>query len=81
MMTPQQWLMTTYSCAYYTALHNPTQLYFDPRNWEKEEIKQFWEDLAFGDYDTYINVPTRKHANRFVASVRYEKWKQSRPFD
>jgi hypothetical protein len=80
-LTAKLWLKTNYGHLWEICRERPHQVYFDPRNWTADDIREFWEDLAFVDYETYTTVPIRKKVDRYIASSRYEKWKQSRPFD
>lgn len=56
-------------------------LYFDPRGWRNEDIKAFFEDLRFCDYEAYekclLMFPQRRQtSNKGVrrAENRYKRW-------
>ena len=65
-------------------------LYFDDKYWSRSEIEEFFDDLKYGDYETYVKTirrfPEYKATNYQTlmsktkeAETRYKKWKNKHP--
>jgi hypothetical protein len=86
-MSTKQWFGYEYRLFYDIAKHRLDTLYFDGRYWYESEIFEFFDDLKYGDYETYERVirrfPEYKRTD-FKAILkankdcerRYMKWKQ-----
>jgi hypothetical protein len=69
----KQWLKSKYYL-YTVCVEAPERLYFDDRYWTKQDIREFFEDLCFGDNDTYERVAFKLSAKPNAARKRFNKW-------
>jgi hypothetical protein len=86
-MSTKQWFGYEYGMFYQTARNQPDVLYFDGRSWDETEVQEFFDNLKYGDYETYERVIRRFPEYRrtdFRAILkanndceqRYMKWKR-----
>ena len=55
------------------------ELWFDPRCWRNEDIKVFFQDLAYhsnGDFEKVIHKLPRSFVRMAAAEKRYRAWKR-----
>lgn len=89
-MSTKAWLNWEKGIFYEIARDRHEILYFDERCWSHSEIEYFFDDLKYGDYETYIKTirrfPEYKATDSKVlmtktknAETRYKKWKKNHP--
>ena len=77
------WLNEMYPMSYNQARSKPTkltnrQLFFDERCWTDKDIRVFFEDLAYGDIQTYeLNRNKLTRVNLNSAEKRFMAWQKS----
>jgi hypothetical protein len=86
-MDTKMWLQDVHGVFYSNAQDDNERyrLYFDPRGWSSNDIKEFFEDLRYGDnvvyekcLEKYPNRRQRSTNGLLKAQNRYMKWMNSR---